>query len=138
MLDQASTLILRIMVRGDDVRKSLTYAKLYDPMVDDFCHALGLSIYMRETGKDSSSSGSPGPNHLIRVDWNGKEQSHDKYDVNGRINAFVEYEKSLSGMMPQLKKSWRELIYLQPMTADGLKERTDLNHVVPDNFKMKS
>lgn len=74
----------------------------------------------------------------MRVDWRGREQSKDRFDVSSRIIAYAQFEKSLSTHLPKLNQGlFKSLIYLQPMSKDGKKQNTMKEQVKPVNFKLK-
>lgn len=75
---------------------------------------------------------------MIRIDWHGKEQASNKFDTSSRINAFIEFEKSLSHHIPLLKSSYQENIWLQPLLRKGGEDTTGTHpHVAPSHFKLK-
>ena len=77
---------------------------LYNPAHEDVCFNFDLSLFADEVGQNHLSDDEN--NKLIRIDWQGKEQSHNKFDTNGRINAYLEFEKSMAKHFPKLKTSF--------------------------------
>lgn len=122
LLDQASKLALKIKVNVMDLLKTLESFQLFNSQREDVCFNFDISIFADEVNQSHLSDDED--NKLIRVDWQGKEQSHEKFDVSGRISAFVEFEKSLSRHMPTLKTSFTEHIYLQPLLENGKDDAT--------------
>lgn len=93
--------MLRITVETNEIIQALKSYKLYDHHSESLCFNFDLSFFADEV--DSHHTGDNEDNKLIRVDWTGKEQSSGNFDTSGRITAFLEFEKSLSHHMPQLK-----------------------------------
>ena len=75
-------------------------------------------------------------NALVRVDWVGKEQTANKFDVNDRLIAYMEFEKSLNHHLPKIKSSFQEILYLEPVDIHGNKIGS-LGHVKPEFARAK-
>ena len=58
-------------------------------------------------------------NKLIRVDWQGTEQSHMAFDTSHRVTAFLQYEKSLGRDIPNLKSTFERNVYLEEIEPEG-------------------
>jgi hypothetical protein len=102
--------------------------------VFDICFSFELSLFAHEEGADGGHSNKK--NSLIRVDWVGREQTNGKYDVNDRLIAYMEFEKSLNHHLPKIKSSFQEILYLEPVDRDGKKIGT-LGNVKPEFARAK-
>ena len=117
LLENSSTLMLRIKVDTHEIVKALTANELYDPHTENLCFNFDLSFFADEVNPDHVTD--EDENKLIRVDWQGREQSAGKFDTNGRLNAFLEFEKSIANHIPALKATFQAGIYLVALDAQG-------------------
>ena len=84
-----------------DIIDTMKNYGLYNPGHEDLCFNFELSFFADEISQNHLQDDED--NKIIRVDWQGKEQSHGMFDSSGRISAFIECEKSLAHHIPALK-----------------------------------
>ena len=135
VLENASNLILRIRVSVQRILDTLTHFGLFEPAQDDLCFNFNLSLFIDEVGQEHLHDDSH--NKLIRVDWHGKEISHGELDVTQRITAFLEFEKSISRHLPELKDGFQENLFMQPMLPDKSGPDMHAPHAKVSHIKLK-
>jgi len=131
---RATTLKLTLRLVGKPVLDLLQLNQLYEPSRDTLCFNFFLSLFIDEIStrhlQDEQS------NQMVRVDWQGREQALGEFDTNQRITAFIEFEKSISKHMPQMKMTFEETIFLLPLDK-LMKPDKAAKRIPPTHFKTK-